>query len=242
MDELNNATEYLNAARENVEREYAAQITHIDRKETKLIDRLEELNKKKDEVAEANGNVDAKADDLIEVNAGGKIIAAKRSTLTQLKGTRMEALFSGRWDKKLQRDASGKVFLDVNPKCFQAIVDYLNELAISSEDNPPRPPSVEEDELKLILQHHLELFGLSDHVTPNLNFDSTIVKDETKKTLLHDWLEEDGSDGEFNLLYRSSRDGRHDLTFHSKCDDKGSTLTIIETTDGHIFGGYSNTP
>ena len=30
-------------------------------------------------------------DDLIEINAGGKIIVAKRSTLTQILGSRMEA-------------------------------------------------------------------------------------------------------------------------------------------------------
>ena len=28
--------------------------------------------------------------DLLEINAGGKIIVAKRSTLTQLKGSRLE--------------------------------------------------------------------------------------------------------------------------------------------------------
>ena len=37
-----------------------------------------------------NGIVDAKDDDLVEINAGGRVIAAKRSTLTQLKGTRFE--------------------------------------------------------------------------------------------------------------------------------------------------------
>jgi len=43
-----------------------------------------------------------------------------------------------------------------------------------------------------------------------------------------------------NLLYRSSRDGRKDSTFHSKCDNKGPTLTVIETTEEHIIGGYSD--
>ena len=82
MDELNNATECLKAVREDHEREYAAKITHMGKKEMKLIERLDELNQKKHEVAEANGNVDAKGGDLIEINAGGKVIAAKRSTLT----------------------------------------------------------------------------------------------------------------------------------------------------------------
>ena len=241
MDELSITSKCLKAARDNFEREYNAQITKINKTESKITKRLDELNQKKHNVARANGNLEARDNDLIEINAGGKIVAAKRSTLTQQKGTRMEALFSGRWEQKLQRDSNGRIFLDVNPKCFQAIVDYLNELAISSEVNPPRPPSVE-DEYKHILRHDLELFALLDHVTASITLDSTIVKDETQATLLHDWLKADGSDGKLNLLYKSSRDGRYDLTFHSKCDDKGSTLTIIETTDGHIFGGYSNTP
>ena len=45
-----------------------------------------------------------------------------------MKGTRLEALFSGRWDKKLSRDGHGRIFLDVDPTCFQAIVDYLSEM------------------------------------------------------------------------------------------------------------------
>lgn len=48
------------------------------------------------------------------------------------------------------------------------------------------------------------------------------------------------SDGDFVLLYRSSRDGRNDSTFHAKCDNKGPTLTVVETSDGHILGGYSD--
>jgi len=59
---------------------------------------------------------------------------------------------------------------------------------------------------------------------------------------LHDWLEEDGSDGTFKLLYSSSRDGLSAAEFHAKCDGVGATLSLIETTDGLVVGGYSNTP
>jgi len=52
-------------------------------------------------------------------------------------------------------------------------------------------------------------------------------------------LKEDGSDGEFSLLYQGSRDGQSNSAFHSNCDNKGCTLTIIE---GKVIGGYSNTP
>ncbi len=121
-------------------------------------------------------------------------------------------------------------------------MDYLSELAISSEDDPPHPPSVD-NEHKHILQHQLELFGLLSDA-PMLEMpDSDIIKDAGPVAQLQEWLREDGSDGEFNLLYRSSRDGLSGDAFHSKCDNKCSTtLTVIETTDGFVLGGYSNIP
>ena len=55
----------------------------------------------KNKALENNGSSeDVSSEDLVEINAGGKIIIARRSTLTQMKGTRLEALFSGRWDKR----------------------------------------------------------------------------------------------------------------------------------------------
>ena len=72
--------------------------------------------------------------------------------------------------------------------------------------------------------------------------DSNIINNNGHWEILHDWLKEDGSDGEFSLLYRGTRDGLSGSAFHSNCDNKGCTLTIIETTDGKVFGGYSNTP
>jgi hypothetical protein len=60
------------------------------------------------------------------------------------------------------------------PDCFQAIVDYLNEMMISSEDSPPSPPSVD-DEHEHILQYQLELFGLEPTVELP---DSSIIKDD----------------------------------------------------------------
>jgi len=241
MDELIIANKRLKTAHEHEQQNYDALMSKLEDTESKLTKRLDELNQKKHKVAEANGNVNAADDDLIEINAGGGSISAKRSTLTQLKGTRVEALFSGRWDKKLQRDPKGRIFLDFNPSCFQALVDYLSELAISSDDCPPKPPSVDDEELKHILKNLLELLGLIE-LLPAGPIDSTIFEDKSKAALLHKWLKEDGSDGKFRLLYCSSRDGLSDEIFHSKCDNKGSTLTIIETTDGHIIGGYSNTP
>ncbi|KAL7531595.1 hypothetical protein ACHAWF_003845 [Thalassiosira exigua] len=235
MEQLSIADHNLKAAVENRDRDFEAAMAKLSEKTNDLKERLKKLNEAKFDPTHAN--LEASDDDFVEINAGGKVVAAKRSTLTQLKGTRLEALFSGRWDKALQRDGIGRIFLDINPKCFRAIVDYLSELAISSEEDPPSPP-VMGDEDKHILRSHLEIFGLYTPVMP----ESTIIKKAKEVDLLHDWLEEDGSDGELHLLYRSSRDGLSAANFHSKCDNQGCTLTVIETTGGFVLGGYSNTP
>ena len=151
MDELSAARKLLKASHDNIERYYDKLTFSLGQRESRLQERLDELNRNKNDIAQANGNPDAADDDRVEVNAGGKIMVAKRSTLTHMKGTRLEALFSGRWDDKLARDSQGRIFLDVNPACFRAIVDYLNEMMISSEDSPPSPPSVD-DEHEHILQ------------------------------------------------------------------------------------------
>jgi hypothetical protein len=39
--------------------------------------------------------------------------------------------------------------------------------------------------------------------------------------------------------YRATRDGWSSNTFHSKCDNKGATFTIIRV-GSYIFGGYSD--
>ena len=121
---------------------------------------MNELNRKK--LDPVQSDLAVADDDLIAVNSGGKIIAAKCSTMSQLKGPQFKALSSGCWDKKLQQDSNRCIFVDINPvMCFQTIDDHLNKMTTLSDDFPPSPPNVD-DEHGHILQHQLELFGLLD--------------------------------------------------------------------------------
>ena len=43
-----------------------------------------------------------------------------------------------------------------------------------------------------------------------------------------------------NLLYRASTDGFTSTAFHTKCDGKGETITIIKTNTNYVFGGYAS--
>ncbi len=42
------------------------------------------------------------------------------------------------------------------------------------------------------------------------------------------------------LLYRATRDGFTSQAFHSKCDGKGKTITIIKSNLDYVFGGYAS--
>ena len=45
---------------------------------------------------------------------------------------------------------------------------------------------------------------------------------------------------EFELLFRASEHDYSVLKFHSLCDNKGPTLSIIKSNSGNIFGGYTS--
>jgi hypothetical protein len=44
---------------------------------------------------------------------------------------------------------------------------------------------------------------------------------------------------QFSLLYRASRDGFQAKAFHSRCDGRPNTLTLIHSKNGNIFGGFT---
>ncbi|POG76867.1 hypothetical protein GLOIN_2v1553358, partial [Rhizophagus irregularis DAOM 181602=DAOM 197198] len=84
---------------------------------------------------------------------------------------------------------------------------------------------------------------------PNLKFklDSTLI--ESKHIpLFASWIDKKISSHydsknipyEFNLLYRSSRDGFNFETFHRNCDNKGATIWIAKIQGStQLIGGYN---
>ena len=43
-------------------------------------------------------------------------------------------------------------------------------------------------------------------------------------------------------LYQGTKHGFRAVDFHSRCDNKGATITIVRTSTGNIFGGYASLP
>jgi len=44
---------------------------------------------------------------------------------------------------------------------------------------------------------------------------------------------------QWKLLYKATRDGFRAKAFHKLCDNKGATMTIIRSSEGYLFGGYT---
>jgi len=42
------------------------------------------------------------------------------------------------------------------------------------------------------------------------------------------------------MIYKATLDGFKAADFHRKCDNIGKTLTLIKTTKGYIFGGFTS--
>ena len=66
--------------------------------------------------------------------------------------------------------------------------------------------------------------------------ESEILTSENHRSVLKGWLS--SQKGKWRLLFRASRDGFAAAVFHSKCDDKGPTVTIVKSGD-NIFGGFT---
>ena len=88
---------------------------------------------------------------------------------------------------------------------------------------------------------------LSAHgATLGVQVDSQILS-EHQHDQIRSWLQDvsglaSPEQVKLELLYRASRDGWRAQDFHSRCDDKGPTITVIKNTDGFVFGGYADGP
>ena len=85
---------------------------------------------------------------------------------------------------------------------------------------------------KLIEQ--ITKFGIIEDIDDKNLFDSKI---EFEQKLVKDWL--NNKNFKTDLLFRKSRDGFKPKDFHDRCDNKGITVTFIETMKEYKFGGYT---
>ena len=171
----------------------------------------------------------------IKLNVGGQYFTTSLQTLTKDTGSMLHAMFSGRFDTKPAED--GYYFIDRDGTNFRYILNYLRTgRLLLPEDKLVREELLEEAEF-------YQIRGIVDElrIPPNLPFkDSTILTTEQKEIFFNNWLKEKMQNGHsnFELIYRASRDGWSSSNFHSLCDSKGPTVTVVKSGN-NIFGGYT---
>ena len=73
----------------------------------------------------------------------------------------------------------------------------------------------------------------------NLKNSSILHKDKVK--MISNWIMPN-KNIIYSQIYKATRDGGTGKDFHRYCDNKKATLTLIESTNGYIFGGYITIP
>ena len=143
-------------------------------------------------------------------------------------------MFSGRFDTKLSED--GSYFIDRDGTHFRYILNHLR----TGQFIVPKDKTIRKELLAEADFYQVE--GISRRLTARPFQDSVILSSDQCRTLM-DWLRETGAIADItmasdNLLYRASRDGWAASNFHSCCDNKGPTVTVIKSGN-YIFGGYT---
>lgn len=67
-------------------------------------------------------------------------------------------------------------------------------------------------------------------------FIGSTILDDNQKAKLKEW----SGGKKWKLIYKGSKHGFQASTFHSNCNNKGETITVVLSNDGYIFGGYTS--
>jgi len=168
----------------------------------------------------------------IILNIGGERFATSLATLRGTTGTLLEEMFREGSDTQCSPD--GSCFIDRDPKAFGYVLQYLRNghMLVESGDDDFRKEVLDEAEyfqLPKGVQDYLRWSSLLEGMDLSFAEFSFINKE------LNDMSLEMGG-----RLYQASKDGDSASTFHSRCDSKGATVVIVETTKGTVFGGFTD--
>ena len=183
---------------------------------------------------------------MVRLNVGGKLHIIKRSTMLS-EGDHMNFLYlmiSGRWDYLLPKDRNGVLFIDLDPALITPILDKLR---FRSNLGMIKQLTVRISmDKRAIFNAVVSYYRIGDVVNGKsaLSVESTIecMNDSKNVLLLHSFLPSGFTEMflRFKLLYRGSRDGMAAADFHRLCDDKDNTISVIEDSNGIVFGGFAD--
>lgn len=171
---------------------------------------------------------------MVTLNVGGEKYVTSVDTLTRVKGSFFTALFSEQWTLE-RHPVDESIFIDRNGKIFPYVLEYLRTGML--------PYSVwkEETILHSLLAEaqYFHLYSLTKLLREGYFSNGTLLQIEYQIKLNEFYGK---AYQRWDLIYKGSRDGFDAQAFHAHCDNQGPTMTIIQTNNNYLFGGYTAVP
>ncbi|CAF4261429.1 unnamed protein product [Rotaria magnacalcarata] len=125
------------------------------------------------------------------------------------------------------------IFIDRNGQIFTHILEWLRTSII--------PEKIMQGTTLfksfIIEVEYFRLQGLLEMLVNECFPDGTLLQSQHKK-ILNQFYHEISQ--RWKLIYKGSRDGFHADAFHSRCNNKRATVTIIQSDQNFIFRGYTS--
>ena len=179
----------------------------------------------------------------VRLNVGGQYFTTTMQTLNKDPNSMLAAMFSGKFEMKPCED--GAFFIDRDGTHFRFILNFLRTGKLILPEGATFLKELEEE------AGFYQNQGIIDALRPPLPViqegiptknqfqESSILKNVEHRRILRGWLPPQQQEGTWRLLFRASRDGFAANTFHSRCDNKGPTVTIAISINGFRFGGFT---
>ena len=170
----------------------------------------------------------------IKLNVGGKVFTTTIETLNKDPGSMLASMFSGRFE--MNPDEDGCYFIDRDSKHFRRILNYLRTGQVVL---PEKQSSMAE---LLLEAEFYDIRPLCEALisTTIPSFGGSNLLSEQNKICLGEWLGK--GQQEWKLIYTASQDGFQASDFHRCCDGKGETVSVLKSSEGFLFGGYTDVP
>ena len=205
-------------------------------------DRLHEEQESIDAMSKKRDQVHFKS--TIKLNVGGQHFTTTVQTLTKDPNSMLAAMSSGKFEMKPSEN--GSFFIDRDGTHFRFILNFLRTGKLILPEGATFTKELEEEAEFYQIQGLIDVLRSAKLTikvgTPDEPFrESTILTNAEYRKILKGWLPE-VLVGEWHLLFRASRDGFTASAFHTKCDNKGPTVTVVQSRSANIFGSFTEKP
>jgi len=184
---------------------------------------------------------------IITLYLNGDIVAYKLSTLcVDMTSKLAQDLSNKSWVREhtiVTEDGKVCILVEYPGAEVKALVDHCHLKSITCDDTTEGAKKVRLSIVSEYMPRLIKyLYGGDSEIVQMISgtIESTIITSMDDKEKIKEWLASAGKTEQPKLLYRASRDGWTAADFHLMCDGKGATIVVVKSSDGYIFGGYTD--